>query len=120
MQTDVSALVAYVAGRLVTGKSSGGVYDYGQGRHVSISGRVDSNQVAVHDYATGSSFGGSGARGQFNLYHYGYGRSVTIQVSGHRFTGHDYGAGSSFSGTVSGQNISLYDYGTGTYREYSL
>lgn len=116
MNPNTRACVAYVAGKTSTGSGSSHVYDYSQSRHVSVSGSVTGRCVSVYDYDRGCHFSGTLPQ----LYDYGTGAHVSIEMNGNQFTGYDYGAGHHFSGSVSGSSISIYDYGESQYFNYSL
>ena len=120
MKPNVRACVAYVAGSLISGRSSSSVYDYSQGKHISISGSVDARAVNIYDHDQGCNFGGNGSNGDFSLYHYGDSHHVSLKIQGNNFNGYDYGHSCHFSGTVNAGNISLYDYETGSHFNYSL
>jgi len=47
MLDHVRAGVAYIAGRMISGSDSSYVYDYSQGKHISISGSVDRDSVST-------------------------------------------------------------------------
>ena len=71
MNNHTRAAVAYIAGRLVSGKHASCVYDYSQRRYVSIGGNVDRTHVGAFDYQRGAHVSGSGDGTSFNLYDYG-------------------------------------------------
>lgn len=116
MDRSTRACVAYVAGRLISGRQSSHVYDHSQSRHVSIGGSVSGSRVSVYDYDRGCHFGGSVG----SLYDYGPGAHISLSVDGNRFRGYDYGDGCHYSGTVNGSSISIYDYGESRHFSYSL
>ena len=119
MKKHVRAVVAYVAGRLVTGNESSYVYDYSVGRYRSVSGSVRPDQVNVYDYEERCYLGGNGSSTALSLYHYGEQSHISIQISGDSFSGYDYGAQHHFSGNVNGSSVDLYDYGESGYFSYS-
>lgn len=120
MEAHVRAAVAYVAGRLISGKQSSSVYDYSEGGHRSMSGQVTHDHVSVYDHVKSCHFSGSGGGSSFSLYHYGESSHVSLKIDGHSFSGYDYGTSSHYSGTVSGFSISLYDYSKGSHFSYSI
>jgi hypothetical protein len=54
MKANGRAAVAYIAGRLITGKIANSVFDYGQSKYISIAGTVSTARVQVFDYEQGS------------------------------------------------------------------
>ena len=120
MTPSVRACVAYVAGRLISGRTASSIYDCSACGHVSISGDVDDRKVSVYDYEHGCAFSGSGNRREFSLYHYGDRHQVSLKIDGDQFTGYDHGSMHPFEGGVSGGSITLYDSESGAYHSYSL
>lgn len=120
MRSDVRACTAYVAMRLISGRSASAVYDYSGSGYVSIDGQITATNVDVYDHSRGAHFGGNGSGGRFSLYDYGNSSHVDLQINGNNYEGYDYGSSCHFSGTVSGTSTSLYDYGSSGYFDYSL
>lgn len=116
MESHTRRAIAYIAGRLISGKPSSSVYDYTEGGHVSFSGTVSQSSISVFDYDQSCYVSGSGT----NLYHYGDSHYITLNADGSKFSGFDYGTSSYFAGTVSGGSVSVYDYGTSSYYQYSM
>jgi hypothetical protein len=120
MQANVRAAVAYISGRLISGKSSSDIYDYFQGKHIPISGTVNRGRVQVFDYDDGAHISGNGNGQSYSLFHYGQNSHISLTISGHNFKGYDYGAGSHFTGNVSGNQVSFFDYSEGTYFSFAI
>ena len=120
MEPHVRAIVAYVAGRVVSGKSASGIYDYSQRGHRSVDGTVTMDRVNVYDYGAHCFFSGDGHEGRFGLYHFGDSSYVDLEVADHSFRGYDHGSGGQFEGRVRGASIELYDYEEGRYFSYSI
>jgi hypothetical protein len=116
MKDHVRAAVAYITGRVISGRNSSAVYDYGASSYRSISGRVDGRGANVYDYDNSAYVGGTFP----SLYHYGESAYVTVTVKDSSFRGYDYGSSSYFSGRVRGTSVSVYDYDKARYYEYSL
>jgi hypothetical protein len=116
MKTHTRRAVAYIAGRMASGRRSGSVYDYQEGRHVSMSGNLTNSRVSAYDYDQGCHISGSGT----SLYHYGNCAHLTLKLNASKFSGYDYDSNRHFSGSVRGRNVSLYDYETGRHYSYSI
>ena len=120
MKTHVRAVVAYAAGRLISGRTASSIYDYSQNGHRMIDGTVGPNSVNVFDYKQACHFGGSGSGNSFDLFHYGESCHISLVVKGSHFEGFDYGSSSHYSGDVNGTSISVYDYGESMHFSYLL
>jgi hypothetical protein len=116
VQPHTRRALAYIAGRLASGKRSSSVYDYGESRHVSFSGNVSTERVSVFDYEQNCHVGGRPP----SLFHYGDGQHISLKMNDHKFSGFDYGSGNHFSGQVRGSSVSLYDYSESQYFNYSV
>jgi hypothetical protein len=116
MNPRTRACVAYVAGTKISGSSSGSIYDYAQAKNLSISGQVDGQYVNVYDYERKCYVSGMLP----NLFDYGSGAPVSVEVSGQNFSGYDYSTKHHFSGSVSGNSVSLYDHGESKYFRYTV
>lgn len=116
MTIETRRAVAYIAGRLVSGKSSSAIYDYQVGNHSSFSGSVDGNRVSVYDQSRSCHLTGAPS----SLYDYGGNHHIQLNVQGQRFSGYDYGSSGHFNGRVNGKSISLYDYEHGSHFDYSI
>jgi hypothetical protein len=120
VRSESRAAIAYIAGRLISGRHSSSVYDYARSKFINFSGTVQSGRVQVFDHETGNHFVGSGSEASINLFEYGRGAHIHLAIAGHSFSGFDYGSGTHFSGTVTGGTIAVYDYGESQYFNYSV
>ena len=116
MNTGLRAGIAYIAGRLISGRQSNHVYDYSRGKHIAMSGSVETGQINLYDHGRGAHITGSGTQ----LFDQSEGCHVSLQLNGNQFSGFDYGAGRHFNGNVNGSNISLYDYKERKHFQYAI
>jgi len=120
MNPNSRAVIAYIAGRLVTGFHSNSVFDYSQSKYLQITGTVAAGIVQVFDYEDQANISGSGNGTNFSLFHYGEGSHITLNILRPNFKGFDYGTGSHFQGSVQGRIIQLFDFSTGEYYQYQI
>jgi hypothetical protein len=120
LEPNVRACMAYIAGRLISGRSPLPIFDSSQSKYIYITGPVDRHGVRIFDYDQGCFFGGSGSDGKFHLYHHRYGHYVSLTVRGNRFSGFDFGRKYHFTGKVEANAVSLYDQEVTQHFFYSL
>lgn len=58
MDANSRACVAYIARAINTGSTSRSIYDYSQGKHISISGSVTSSSIKIFDHDRGCHLSG--------------------------------------------------------------
>lgn len=100
MQEEIRRAIAYAAAGRVNSQFSSSVFSYDPGVHTSMS--------EGFDFGSGAHLGGARSG---NMYHYGVGAHISLDVKGDQFSGFDYSSGSHFSGRVSGRSVQLYDCG---------
>src|SRR5260370_24568435 len=84
------ASIAYVAGRLLSGKETTSIYDYSQSKHILFSGTVNQQAVNVYDHARGCHFGGTWDGTTFNLYDYAGKHHVSLTLKHDEFRGYAF------------------------------
>jgi hypothetical protein len=110
-----------VAGRLVSGKNTNSVYDYGAGKHWTVTGTVSGSSINVYDFDRRCHISGSGGAKQWNLYDFGRAAHISLKIeSNGRFSGYDYATGTFYNGSVTGQSVTLYDSGTAKYYNFTV
>jgi hypothetical protein len=120
MEKFVRAAVAYVAGRLISGKESSSIYDFSEKDYTSLGGPVSPASVNVFDYTHACYISGGGNGQTLKLFHCGVNNYISLTLRGDSFAGYDYGSGSHFSGMVRRFRIRLYDSGSNAYFSYSI
>jgi hypothetical protein len=115
MQSEARRSVAYIAGRLISGRQGSSIYDYSGTGYTHFSGTVGNN-VAIYDHSASAHISGSSKQ----FYHHGLSAQISLTINGKNFSGYDYGSSTHFSGSVSQSNITLYDYGESKHFQYLL
>ena len=111
MNKDSKACIAYIAARAISGKLTTSVYDEERAAHINISGTVSATHAQVFDHIRGCHIQGH----LMNLYDYGVGAHIKLNINGNTFSGYDYHSGVHFSGRVNGDNICISANGFSNY-----
>lgn len=120
MNKHTRRVVAYIAARIISGKTASSIYDYELSKYFNISGEVNDVNVNVYDYDQSCYVSGSRSSGEYSLYHYGNRKYIDLKINGQNFDGYDYDSKKHFSGNVNTNSISLYDYEDRKYHNLSL
>jgi len=120
MEAHLRAALAYIAGRLVSGNNSSGVYDHSRSKHILMNGTAKGRLVAIFDHDQRCHISGSGNGLQYSLYHDGENRLISLTLQGSVISGHDYGRSAGFTGTAQDNSISLFEPATCRHFSYSL
>lgn len=120
MEAHLRAALAYIAGRLVSGKNACAVYDHSRSQRIMMGGEANSRVIAIYDHAQGCHISGNGSGSQYSLFHHGERRPISLTLQGSSFSGHAYGRSTRFRGTVEGNFISVVEDGSARPFGYSL
>jgi hypothetical protein len=117
MQPHVRLAAAAIALSHATGKDVSSVYDYSQGKYLSIDASVKEDRVAAYDYGQRCHIDGSLP----SLYHYGAGRALDLKTDKPaHYSGYDYDSSCHFEINIKGSNAEFYDYGEGKWFSFSV
>lgn len=123
MQDSTARAVAYIAGRLTTGRPASSVLDHRSAHRAAFSGDVTAQRVFVHDtdedvLVTGQ----AGTDATWWLLHQGTMRFLTLQLAHPgSWTGFDYASHRAFDlDADTGGTVRLRDRTDGVWRTYQL
>jgi len=117
MHPKLRPCIAYIAGRLISGRNASSIYDNLQSKTICFEGEVTAENVKVFDQDRGCYLSGLGAGlgaglgdgKAFELYDFGGMYYVELIIDGNNFEGYDHGTPSSFKGEMRGNEITVYD-----------
>jgi hypothetical protein len=120
MNGKARACIAYILGRLITGKDSAGVFEVSQSVHFGFSGNVTSTSVSIHDYERNCAVVGKGDGSRLHLHDFGSDSELSFKIKGKQFSGYEDGTSKHFNGSVTSNSVSIYDYEDSTWHRYSF
>ena len=109
MSEDIRRVVAFAASGRINKTFGSRIYSYARSEFANMSERFD--------YASGSHLGGM-SRG--NIFHYGKGCHIKLDVEGQSFKAFDYGTGTHFAGKIQGRRVQVFDYAEGKHFTYQI
>lgn len=116
MKHEKRRALAYIVGRIITGKEANAIFDYKNSQYFHFGGQVTSATINVFDYSRSSYLSGSPS----SIYDYATGSYLSISLHQNGFDGFDYETSQHFSGSVNSNSINLYDYESASYFNFSL
>ena len=120
MQPKLRTTIAFIAGRVITGRELSSIYDHLQGKSVQFESTFSPNYISVFNADRGCYTAGPMEGGILDLYDYGHQHLIDLQISGRTFKGWDDLASCGFSGEVNGEEISFLDDGEGQAFTFSF
>ena len=114
------AALALAVLRLESINSKNNVYDYSQGRHLLISGTVDSHEIKLYDFDRGAHFGGRLNGQRYGLYDFEHSEHISLEFkSSGKYGGYHFGSSTFYEITVRDNGVSFYDFSTGKFYNFS-
>jgi hypothetical protein len=109
MQPKLRTTIAYIAGRIITGLDTSSIYDHLQSKSVSFEATITPSYVKIFSNDRGCYTAGPREENILDLYDFGHGHLIDLQINGNTFKGWDDLTPCHFSGEVNGEDISFYD-----------
>ena len=106
MREEIRRAIVANAAVQITGKACSSVFSHDRCQH--------SPMTPTYDFEAGAHISGTAS----NLYHYGRGSLIQLNIDGQSFEGVDHSEGHRFSGSVDGNRVQIYDYGEGRSFDY--
>ena len=115
-------MVAYIAGRLITGSAGWTIQDQDRKRRIPLDGWVECGNIRIYSHERHGYISGLGADAHYVLFHHGSERGLTLAVNSEerRFSGADQQTSYHFFGDVAERAIRLYDYQDMRWHLYTL
>jgi hypothetical protein len=120
MQPKLRPTIAYIAGRIITGLDTSSIYDHLQSKSVSFEGTISPSFINIFSNDRGCYTAGPREENILDLYDFGHGHLIDLQINGNTFKGWDDLTPCHFSGEVNGDDISFYDDGESKTFKFSF
>ena len=119
MQLQTHACIAYIVGRLISGKNIASLYDYSQSRYIDISSLPEADNLREYNYVNWSYMANPSSITKFQFI-YSNGQSLELRIKGNTFIGYVRESSSHFIGNLRGDTIFLYDQKESSHFTYKL
>ncbi len=117
MENNKRACFALVAATLINNIEYKSVFDYQQGKRLSVSSsNISSDTPRYYDYNRKAPVSGTRQR----LYDYATSSYVSIRINGNKVNCYDYETSAYINFTVNGSNVVAYDYENSSYFNYNV
>ena len=120
MHPDTRTCIAYIAGRIISGRRQFVLYDYARSVHIDMSCLPHPRCLRLFDSGRGISLFSRPDKGGRYRYACGSGSLFDISVHGTTFIGYTGTGSSHFVGNVRGEAIYLYDHGESAHFNYRI
>ncbi len=119
MTSEKRRIVAYIAGRIASGRNLTGIHDRASGSWTQVGAVAAPNHLSLYDYDRACMVSVVGPAENLYVYDCGSGRHIQLRVSGCQFSGYDFETQAFFSGSVNGASIFFCDFQHSDYFKYS-
>jgi hypothetical protein len=113
-------IVAFILGRIISGKDSSSIYDCDTYSYSNIEGDFVSEKIDVFDSERRRFLSGNKANDNISLFDYLSGKFIEIKINGCGFDGYDYEDSELFNGEVLDDKISIFDYHDSKRYDYTI
>jgi hypothetical protein len=103
-------IVAYIIGRLISGKEINKIFDQSESRYNEITGEVTPVRINVIASEKNEMITGSGDSKGISLFDYATSKFIDLKIDGKKFDGFDYESKKAFYGELKENTVSLFDF----------
>lgn len=120
MATDIHARIAYLVGRLISGKSVSSLYDYDRSARIEVADLTDAASLREFNYFEWSYMAGTGKRSTKFRYSSQDGRFIDLAIKGNTFIGFIQESDSPFMGMMRGDSVYIFDQKAAAHFTYKI
>jgi hypothetical protein len=110
MNIDKRRIVAYIIGKLVSGKEIYKIFDRTNSSYNQITGEVSPTRINVYDTEKSELITGSGDDKGISLYDLTSAKFIDLRIEGDKFDGFDYESKKLFYGEFKENTVALFDF----------
>lgn len=113
-------IIAYVAGKLISGKEIDQLFDQSNSSYIVIAGEVTLTKINVYDMERNELITGSGDAKGISLYDFATAKFIDLKINKEEFDGFDYESKKVFYGNVKENTISVFDFQDSKHHYYTM
>ncbi len=113
-------IVAFVAGKLISGKEIVKIFDRSNSSYNEITGEVSIARINVYDTEKNELIIGSGDEKGISLYDFVTAKFIELKIDGDKFEGFDYESKKIFYGNMKDNTISFFDFQDSKHHYYVM
>ena len=113
-------IVAFVIGKLISGREISRVFDKTTSSYNEINGEVSIKSINVFDTEKNEMITGSGDDKGISLYDFATAKFIDLKINGENFDGFDYESKRVFYGDMKDNTVSFFDFQDSKHHYYIM
>jgi hypothetical protein len=113
-------IVAFVVGKLISGKEINKLFDQSNSKYAEILGEVTLTKINIYENERNELVTGSGDTKGISLYDFTSAKFIDLKIDKEKFDGFDYESKKIFYGEVKDNTISLFDFQDSKHHYYVM
>jgi len=113
-------IIAYIAGKLISGKVIDKLFDQSNSSYTEIAGEVSLTKINVYDTEKNELITGSGDAKGISLYDFATAKFIDLKIDQEEFDGFDYESKKIFYGNVKENTVSVFDFQDSKHHYYVM
>jgi len=113
-------IVAYIAGKLISGKEINKLFDRSNSSYAEIVGEVTITKINVYDSERNELITGSGDAKGISLYDFTTAKFIDLKIDKEKFDGFDYESKKIFYGELKDNTVSVFDFEDSKHHYYIM
>ena len=113
-------IVAFVAGKLISGREVNKLFDQSNSKYAEICGDITLSKIYLYENERNEPMLGSGDAKGISLYDFTTAKFIDLKIDKEKFDGFDYESRKIFYGEVKDNTVSLFDFQDSKHHYYVM
>lgn len=113
-------IIAFIIGKLISGREISKVFDQTESTYNEITGDVTPTKINVITPEKNELITGSGDSKGISLFDFGSSKFIDLKIEGERFDGFDYDSKKAFYGELKEDTVSVFDFQDSKHHYFTL